>query len=89
MSEPLMILPPQSAQSQAVAKARTLKKGMYADVPGTGPAGETCKTCKHIYRKHMSKTYLKCALTQRWWTGGGGTDIKAGSPACSKWESGK
>lgn len=89
MSAPLMILPPQSAQSQAVAKARTFKKGMYADVPGTGPDGETCKTCKHIYRKHMAKTYIKCALVQKWWTGGGGTDIKAGSPACSKWESGK
>lgn len=89
MSAPLMILPPQSEQSQAVARARSFKKGMYADTPGTGPAGETCKSCKHIYRKHMAKTYLKCALTQRWWTGGGGTDIKANSPACSKWESDK
>lgn len=89
MSAPLMVLPPQSAQSQAVAKAAKFKKGLYAAPPGTGPAGETCKTCKHIYRRHMAKTYIKCALVQKWWTGGGGTDIKVASPACSKWERGE
>lgn len=88
LHEGLFTLPPQSAKSQAVARARQTKTGCYADFPGTGPAGETCKSCKHIYRKHMGKTYLECALTRAWWTGGGGTDIKAGSPACSKWEKG-
>lgn len=86
MSAPLMILPPQSAQSQAVAKARQFKKGMYADWPGTGPAGETCGSCKHLHRRQFSKTCLKCELTRAWWTGGSGTDIKSRSPACSKWE---
>lgn len=60
--------------------------GGYAAVPGTGPAGETCSTCRHIYRKRMAKTYIKCALMQVRWTGGAGTDIKAKAPACSKWE---
>ena len=61
----------------------------YAAVPGTGPKGETCKTCQHIYRKRMSKTYIKCALMKRFWTGGAGTDIKAASPACRNWEKGE
>lgn len=58
----------------------------YADHPGTGPAGETCKSCKHIHRNQQAKVYLKCELTRACWTGGGKTDIRAGSPACSKWE---
>ncbi len=60
--------------------------GGYASVPGTGPAGQTCASCKHICRKRMAKTYIKCALMEDRWTGGGGTDIKAKAPACSKWE---
>lgn len=86
LTEGLFTLPPQSEQSKAAALARQLKKGSYAAVPGTGPAGETCKSCTHIYRLQMANTYLKCALTRAHWTGGPGTDIKAGSPACSKWE---
>lgn len=58
----------------------------YAAPPGTGPTGETCKTCKHIYRNQQAKVYLKCALTRACWTGGGKTDIRARAPACSKWE---
>ncbi len=86
MTEPLMIMPEQSERSKLLAARRRLAKGSYADVPGTGPAGETCKSCKHIYRNRMSKTYLKCELTRASWTGGPGTDILAGAPACSKWE---
>lgn len=58
----------------------------YAAPPGTGPEGETCKTCKHIYRYRSAKTYLKCGLNRSNWTHGPGSDIRAGSPACSKWE---
>lgn len=58
----------------------------YAALPGTGPASETCKSCKHIYRHRMAKTYIKCDLMQRYWTGGPGSDVRAGSPACSRWE---
>lgn len=61
-------------------------KGLYAALPGTGPEGETCGSCRHLYRREMAKTYLKCSLMQGKWTGGGGTDIKARAPACSKWE---
>jgi hypothetical protein len=58
----------------------------YADRPGTGPAGKTCKHCRHLYRHKMSKTYLKCWLMRPAWTSGGKTDIRAASPACSKFE---
>lgn len=61
-------------------------KGLYAAAPGTGPDGQTCGSCAHLCRKAMAKTYLKCGLVQAKWTGGGGTDVKARSPACSKWE---
>jgi len=61
-------------------------KGLFAAEPGTGPAGETCGTCLHLYRRRMSKTYLKCALVNREWTGGSATDVKASTPACLKWE---
>jgi len=62
------------------------KNAGYAAPPGTGPAGETCKTCAHITHKRMAKAYIKCGLMMAVWTGGPGTDIKAGSPACAKWE---
>ena len=57
----------------------------HAGKPGSGPAGETCKTCQHLVRKRMSKVYLKCELTLQNWTGGAGTDVKAGDAACDKW----
>jgi len=63
------------------------KKQPYAAEPGTGPDGETCRTCKHKYRaRWATKHILKCALMESAWTHGKATDIKAASPACSKWE---
>ena len=42
----------------------TQPKG-YAGIPGTGPAGETCKTCKYIVRRGgSSRIYLKCGLNR-------------------------
>lgn len=62
----------------------TQPKG-YASQPGTGPSGETCGTCAHLYRNRLAKTYLKCALMSRIWTGGRATDVLARSPACRNW----
>lgn len=59
----------------------------YAAPPGTGPKGHFCADCRHLVRKMMGKTYLKCALMQRIWTGGPGTDIRAKSLACQHWAS--
>lgn len=55
----------------------------YAMPPGTGPEGETCGTCEHIMR---TAKYRKCELNRARWTHGPGTDIKARTAACSKWE---
>lgn len=51
---------------------------------GKGPDGETCQHCSYLYRKQMSKCYLKCALREN--TSGPGTDHRARWPACSKFE---
>lgn len=66
-------------------KTPAKKNSGYAAPPGSGPADETCKSCEHLVHKRMAGTYLKCALMQSVWTGGAGTDVKAGSPACVKW----
>lgn len=66
-------------------RATTQPKG-YAAMPGTGPEGETCGSCGHLYRNRLAKTYLKCELMQRFWTGGAGTDVRARSPACRNWQ---
>lgn len=63
-----------------------VEKRGYAEPPGTGPSGETCKTCKHIERHRYAKTYLKCGQARHKHTGGPASDILAGSPACRLWE---
>jgi hypothetical protein len=77
-------LTPEERRKLASFKAK--KTGLHAMPPGTGPEGETCGSCANLYRKQMAKTYLKCGLTRALWTGGGGTDVRARDPACSKWE---
>lgn len=78
--------PAQRRQLYSDYQHRTRVKGLHAAPPGTGPAGETCGSCAHLCRKRMSKVYLKCWLTEKKWTCGGGTDVRAKDPACSKWE---
>ncbi|MDE2105414.1 MAG: hypothetical protein KGL39_49765 [Patescibacteria group bacterium] len=59
----------------------------YAAAPGSGPQGETCRTCAHFVRRDgFAKVYLKCGLMRAHWTGGAGTDVKAGAPACREWK---
>lgn len=55
----------------------------YAARPGSGPAGESCRTCACAYQRSMARSYWKCALVKA--TGGPGTDIRLKSPACSQW----
>lgn len=57
----------------------------YAASPGTGPEGETCRSCAHYTRREFAKVYLKCALMRHAWTGGRKTDVLASSPACARW----
>lgn len=55
----------------------------YAYHPGTGPAGETCKTCQHCIK---FRRWFKCDKARWKWTGGKGTDILANAPACKLWQ---
>ena len=70
------------AQRKHMARKRSTEQRGYADRPGTGPKGETCKTCAHIAR---FRKFRKCELTRAAWTHGPRTDILANAPACSKW----
>lgn len=73
-------------QHGAVKKRKPTKANGYAGIPGIGPEGKTCRDCDHIRRIRIGKTYIKCGLMQHAWTHGPGTDIKARTPACSKFE---
>lgn len=67
------------------AKPKQIPRG-HADVPGHGPAGETCKSCDHLRRvQGSSRVYLKCWLAQTYWTHGYATDVRASDPACRLW----
>lgn len=54
----------------------------YARLPGTGPAGQTCATCKHAVR---TDRYSKCGANRAQWTHGIKSDIRLRTPACSLW----
>jgi hypothetical protein len=77
----LMVLP-----ASALKARRLSNKHGHAAVPGTGPAGETCGGCEHLFRNRQARVYLKCALMRAYWTGGYGTDVRAGDAACRRWE---
>lgn len=57
----------------------------YAFPPGTGPKGETCKTCEHKVIMGGGR-YSKCVKAKAKWTHSRRTDILASSPACRYWE---
>ena len=58
----------------------------YAAAPGTGPVGETCKSCLHCWSQRYSKRRIhKCYLLVDGWTFTAATDIRMSSPACSQW----
>jgi hypothetical protein len=63
-----------------------VKPNGYAAPPGSGPKEKTCKDCGHYCR--VASNYLgrrrfpKCGLNRANWTGGRGSDILAGAPAC-------
>jgi hypothetical protein len=54
---------------------------------GSGPAGETCRTCAHYTHGGGNvRSYPKCGLMRSSWTRGPGSDIKASFDACRLWE---
>lgn len=86
MNKDLALTP---AERRRLERGSKKKTGLHAMPPGTGPENETCGSCKYLYRKRMSKVYLKCGLCRALWTGGGGSDVKSRDPACSRWEKGE
>jgi hypothetical protein len=56
----------------------------YAATPGTGPEGETCRTCAHReLQSGVGGRYWKCGLAN--YTRGPATDIRLRTPACVLW----
>lgn len=89
MGIPIFTMSREEALKALVAEcpsARLAYNTGYAAKPGTGPAGETCKTCQHCVPHKYAKTFYKCKLMKAGWTHSIKTDIKLKSPACSKWE---
>jgi len=58
-------------------------KNGYANIPGTGPPGETCKTCAFVRKRGR---FYKCKIMCHRWTNSYGTDVLLKSPACRRWE---
>lgn len=59
----------------------------YPAMPGTGPVGKTCRDCaNYAHGGTGRRAFPKCGLMRASWTSSYGTDIKARSPACSKFE---
>lgn len=77
-------MPPAQVKAEKT-KRREIPKG-YAAMPGTGPEGMRCKHCKNYAIRQMASSYRKCLLLRAVWTASYGTDIRANSPACSKFE---
>lgn len=71
-------------RKRMLRRAAEVPNGYYAP-PGTGPDGETCKSCRFASAVRMSKTYWKCARRGHWTTSYG-SDIRLKSPACRGWE---
>lgn len=80
------ITEPLSLATGVPKKRKLTKANGYAGLPGSGPEGETCKTCAFLVRRGgCTRIYLKCGKNRCRWTNGPGSDIKAGSPACQFW----
>jgi len=61
----------------------------YAGLPGAGPEGETCGSCRYIERMNNGggKRWAKCAHPHApQWTCSARTDVLVRSPACQHWE---
>lgn len=66
---------------------RPISRRCTAARSGTGPEGETCRTCRHFVRlQYRNGLYFKCGKVKHLWTHGEATDIRAGWAACSEWE---
>ena len=75
------------AERRKLRRRASEKPKGHAFHPGSGPAGETCRSCVHKVRIGLSKkTVHKCGLVRRKWTASVRTDIRLRDPACRHWE---
>lgn len=58
----------------------------YAFSPGTGPAGETCGTCRFYCSMNRGKRFAKCEKARSSWTHSRRTDVLSRAAACKFWE---
>lgn len=74
---------------EPIVEPRPAQRGQakgYARIPGSGPAGETCKTCAHCHRLRAgNKAFYKCGAHRPYWTHSVGSDIRLKSLACLLW----
>ena len=69
-----------------VGERRAPTPGATPSLIGSGPDGETCRTCKNAVRlDYHDKAYWKCGLMRSVWTHGAASDIKLKWPACGDW----
>ena len=73
-------------EPKAAGKRSYAARG-YARPPGSGPSGETCKTCEHCTATSGGnwKGY-KCAVIKHRWNHSPATDIALRSLACERWQ---
>lgn len=84
MADDFMKLPPSALEyAQTIAR----KRG-HAGYPGRGPKGETCGSCVSYTHNdgRTAKSYRKCELNRKNWTGGPGSDVRMRDPACEFWK---
>lgn len=67
------------------SRTRAKKTGHAAPI-GSGPSGETCKSCRYYVRVRYAGIFRKCSLMREHWTHGPGSDIRAKDPACRHWQ---
>ncbi len=68
--------PPPALDRHGKPKRKPTRPDGYADAPGSGPAGETCGSCRHKDGVRFAKSYHKCALMKEHWTHGPKTDVQ-------------
>lgn len=59
----------------------------YPEPPGSGPPGETCRTCEHRMKLRAgNKKFYKCDKNRHRWGNSTASDIVLKTPACRLWE---
>ncbi len=72
---------------EQIVSGDVVRQRGHAAQPGTGPAGETCRTCLHYWSiEHGTTTVRKCHLMRDHWHCGSAAEIRAKDAAYRLWE---